>query len=49
MSEATYPAWICPECATGKCRNCDGNAWDDEKDDLTPCTCKHETEDDDEH
>lgn len=31
---------ICPECKAGKHDNCDGTAWDDEKDELTECFCK---------
>lgn len=31
----------CPECAAGKCRNCDGTAWDDSADELTGCACGH--------
>lgn len=30
---------ICPECMVGKCGNCDGWAWSDAIDDLTPCQC----------
>jgi hypothetical protein len=30
---------ICPECATGKHRNCDGTVWDFDKDELTECEC----------
>jgi hypothetical protein len=33
---------ICPECVQGKCRNCDGRAWDDENDELTSCECPSE-------
>jgi hypothetical protein len=29
----------CPECAAGKHGNCDGNTWDNAKDDLAPCPC----------
>lgn len=30
---------ICPECHDGKHRNCDGTAWDFDKDELTECEC----------
>jgi hypothetical protein len=30
---------ICPECATGKHRNCDGTAWCDVLDAVVRCTC----------
>ena len=33
---------LCPECLQGKCRNCDGRAWDFEKDKRAPCECKDE-------
>lgn len=33
---------ICPECAQGKCGNCDGSAWDNKKDDIVPCACSAE-------
>lgn len=29
----------CPECVAGKHQNCDGTAWDDERDDITECGC----------
>ena len=29
----------CPECAAGKCKNCDGRTWDDEQDDYATCPC----------
>ena len=32
---------ICPDCRDGKCRNCTGAAWDDERDELSTCTCDH--------
>lgn len=32
----------CPECKQGKCINCNGLAWDDEKDDVGVCTCYKE-------
>lgn len=32
---------ICPECAAGKCRNCDGTTWDDTTDAPTTCPCTH--------
>lgn len=32
-------AHICPECIAGKCRNCDGYAWDNHQDDYTACRC----------
>lgn len=31
---------ICPECAAGKHPNCDGTAWDHERDELTTCQCR---------
>lgn len=36
----------CPECAAGKCRNCDGQTWDHERDEpgVCPCWTKHEKE-----
>lgn len=34
--------FVCPECAQGKHRNCDGNAWDPSLDELTGCTCPDE-------
>lgn len=30
---------ICPECAAGKCGNCDGRAWDFTKDEPVICVC----------
>lgn len=33
---------ICPECRAGKHVNCDGQAWDSEKDEPTVCACSHE-------
>lgn len=33
---------ICPECAQGKHRNCDGTAWDDQADERTTCACPDE-------
>lgn len=30
---------VCPECRAGKHRNCDGTAWDTEKDAPAPCEC----------
>jgi hypothetical protein len=30
---------ICPECAVGKHRNCDGTALDEDTDQIVPCTC----------
>jgi hypothetical protein len=30
----------CPECAQGKCGNCDGTAWDTVRDALGTCPCK---------
>jgi hypothetical protein len=32
---------VCPECKQGKCGNCDGRAWDGEKDEPTTCTHAH--------
>lgn len=29
----------CPECKAGKHQNCDGTAWDTEKDAAVPCPC----------
>lgn len=40
----TTPTWICPECKAGKHGNCDGTAWDDDKDDFTTCGCDHGAE-----
>lgn len=34
-------SWICPDCKAGKHHNCDGIAWDDDKDDFTSCGCDH--------
>ena len=31
----------CPECVAGKCRNCDGTAWDGAVDKLTQCGSAH--------
>lgn len=31
--------FTCPECREGKHQNCDGRAWDNAKDDYTPCNC----------
>lgn len=39
LSKPKTPA-ICPECKAGKHDNCDGTAWDEEKDELTECFCK---------
>lgn len=30
---------ICPECRDGKHRNCDGDAWDVQADELANCEC----------
>lgn len=30
---------FCPECAAAKCRNCDGDSWDNAADDYAPCPC----------
>lgn len=30
---------ICPECRSGKCRNCDGVALNRETDEFVPCEC----------
>lgn len=30
----------CPECAAGKCINCDGIAYDSSKDELVECDCR---------
>jgi hypothetical protein len=32
--------WLCPECLTGKHRNCDGTAWDFDNDEITDCQCE---------
>lgn len=32
---------ICPECVAGKHGNCNGQAWDMEKDEPTACECGH--------
>lgn len=29
----------CPECDAGKCRNCDGRAWDFINDQPSVCAC----------
>ena len=36
----------CPECKAGKCRNCDGQTWDHERDQpgVCPCWVGHEKE-----
>lgn len=40
MSRNTnYVPNVCPECAQGKHRNCNGEAWDDVKDEVTTCDC----------
>lgn len=31
----------CPECAQGKCGNCDGSALDEGMDDIVNCGCPH--------
>lgn len=31
--------WVCPECGQGKHRNCNGWAWDFDKDEKTQCQC----------
>lgn len=30
---------LCPECEQGKCGNCDGSAWHEDLDTLSPCGC----------
>lgn len=30
---------VCPECAVGKCRNCDGKALNEATDKIVPCQC----------
>lgn len=30
---------ICPECTQGKHHNCDGTAWDHDRDELAACRC----------
>ncbi len=32
---------VCPECAAGKCHNCDSTAWDFETDEPCACSCTH--------
>lgn len=32
---------LSPDCRDGNCIKCDGNAWDEDADQLTACTCKH--------
>lgn len=32
-------AHVCPECEQGKHDNCNGDAWDDQADELTSCDC----------
>lgn len=45
MPEPVDPRWArvkpCPECAAGKCRNCDGTTWDEHTDSPTVCPCAH--------
>lgn len=36
---------ICPECLAGKCRNCNGEAWDHAADEPAPCACTEEVHD----
>jgi hypothetical protein len=31
---------VCPECETGKHRNCDGDAWCHQYDTPTSCACE---------
>lgn len=31
--------YVCPECRAGKHQNCDGAAWDNDKDAPAPCAC----------
>jgi hypothetical protein len=31
--------FICPECRTEKCRNCDGTAFDEGNDEFVQCEC----------
>lgn len=33
---------ICPECAQGKHKNCDGTAYDMESDEVVICQCEEE-------
>lgn len=37
MSEAI----VCPECAVGKCGNCDGSALHPTRDEIVHCECPH--------
>lgn len=30
----------CPECAVGKCGNCDGRTLDHATDEIVPCPCR---------
>lgn len=30
---------VCPECVAGKCRNCNGDAWDQTLDRIDVCDC----------
>lgn len=32
---------VCPECAVGKCGNCDGTALDPHTDLIVACACGH--------
>lgn len=34
-----YIPRICPECAQGKHRNCDGTAWNEQTDEIDTCQC----------
>lgn len=31
------PVWLSPECSSGNCHKCDGDAWDEDNDQLTEC------------
>lgn len=39
MAYVTYPPEPCPECAAGKCQNCDALTWDNEADLYADCPC----------
>lgn len=39
MPDTTELLPICPECTAGKCHNCNGEAWDFTRDQLTTCRC----------
>ena len=39
LLDDTQVAPACPECAQGKCVNCDGTSWDARADAPAPCPC----------